>query len=295
MPHAQNRVLRRMIVPALAVAFACAGTSAHAHLHWSRVNTVDSDTIALYHFDDATTVAAPPSLPLPLGLGLTSIAAGIPLSPTTDTPGAIFTPQALALPTAQTLRSTDTISQLAGDLTIECWFKWTPEMTSSTLEIGLQSGARLVVARDEVTPANDRFGIAGTHGSYLSAPGFTSWVDVGYEEASLNEWRHLALTIHSTGIHYNPASSHDVYSTGTVGRLYLNGHPTGSFPHSFDLAGLNVHDASRVTVVMRGGEMVIDELAVWRRDWSANGVNTNPFANGRGVESSVTGWLDYRE
>lgn len=278
-------------LPALAL-LACAAGAANAHVHWTRTNSVDADTIALYHFDSATSTAAPVAASLPAGLGLSVFSGAAQLAPLADTAGAIFQPQSLSLPSAQVLRTTDTVAGLAGDLTIECWFQWLPALTSCSLEVGLRSGARIVVARDVANPANDRFGIAGTHGSFIPAPGFTSWAALGDEEASLGEWRHLALAIHSTGIHYDPVEAHDVYSTGSVARLYLNGHATGTFPFAIDVAGLKVHDASQVTVMVTSGGMALDELALWRRDWTANGAAANPFADGRGG-AGVAGWILY--
>lgn len=282
----------RVPAPALAILFACAATPLHAHLHWTRVNTVSPDTAALYRFDSNTVVASPAE-GLPPDLGLTPTSGAALLAPATDIPDSIFGPSSLGLPSAQTLRSTDTLAAMQGDVTIECWFKWNASMSTSSLEIGLQSGAKILLARDITNPANDHFGISGTHGSFVAAPGFTNWQDVGEEEAGLNEWRHLALAIHSAGIHYDALSAHDIYSTGTVGRLYLNGHPVGSFPHSIDLSGLKVHDASRVTAIMDGGGMTIDEFTVWKRDWSENGNNTNPFADGRGASAGVKQWRMY--
>jgi hypothetical protein len=225
MPFATRAAWCRIIAYSLVILTACAVSPARAHVSWNRVNHVDSDTITLYHFDNTDDNVASPVSPLSPNLGLTVFSGLTPLSTIADTPGSIFTPQALNLPATQTLRTTDSVAGLSGDLTIECWFKWSPSITSATLEFGLQSGARVLVARDIGTPANDKFGVAGTHGSFVAAPDFPNWENVGEEEAGLNEWRHLALAIHSTGIHYDPIGAHDVYSTSTTGRLYLNGHP----------------------------------------------------------------------
>jgi hypothetical protein len=278
---------------ALAIAFACVAAPCPAHVHWQQTNGVMPETVAIYHFDQLTTAVASPAPGLPVGLGLTVSSGAQSLTHITDTPGTIFEPGALALHNTQTMRSTDAIAQLDGDLTIECWFKWTPGVTSSTLELGLQSGAKIMVARDTTTPANDRFGVSATHGSFRSAPDFPNWIAVGEEEAGLDEWRHLALAIHSTGIHYDSLAGHDVYSTGTVGRLYLNGHETG-FGTAMDLSGLKVHDTSQITITIRGGSMAVDEFAIWKRDWTGNGSVSNPFANGRGP-ASVTNWLEYHD
>lgn len=292
MSYALKRAWHRSFVSALAIAIAGSVMPAHAHVHWTQRNNVTADTVALYHFSDTNTTVAAPASPLAQGLGLTVFSGATSLVPVADTPGAIFNPQGLNLPATQTLRATDTASAVDGDITIECWFKWSTGVTSATLDIGLQSGAKIRIARDASTPANDKFGVAGTHGSFIPVPEFTNWTDVGEEEAGLNEWRHLGLTIHSTGIYYDAVANHDRYSTGTVGRMFLNGHVTGAAVHTIDLSGLKVHDASGITIIMTGGGMVVDELAVWRKDWSANGATPNPFANGRGG-AAVNDWLDY--
>jgi hypothetical protein len=61
-----------------------------------------------------------------------------------------------------------------------------------------------------------------------------------------------------------------------------------------DLSGLKVHDTSGVTVIMRGGGMVVDEVTLWKRDWSDNGAAANPFADGRGA-AAVDNWARYNE
>jgi len=289
-----QRVWRGALHPMLVVIITSLVVPAYAHVHWNRVNGVDPETIALYHFENASAQVAPPSENLAPNLGLT-VFSGASITSTIDTPDTIFQPNALTLDATQTLRTTATVTDLAGDLAIEFWFKWAPDMTSSTLEVGLSSGARLMIARDTANPANDRLGVAGTHGSYMSAPGFTNWADFGEEEASLNEWRHLALSIHSTGIHFDQAAAHDVYSTGTTGLVMYNGHPVGFTPFSFNLSGLRVHDASRLTVVMRGAAIAIDELTIWRRDWTENGTKLDAFSNGRGGQTRVSGWEIYDE
>lgn len=270
-------------------------TLAHAHVHWTQTNNINSNTVALFHFDDASTTAAMPAAGLAPDLGFTVYTGSAAfLSPVTDTPGSIFLPQALNLPATQTLRTTTSVSGLDGDLTIETWFKWQPSLAACSLDIGLQSGAKIRIVRDTLNSANDRFGISGTHGSYITAPGFTNWAAMGDEEASLGEWRHLALTVHSAGIHYDPVAAHDVYSTGTIGRLYYNGHAVGSFPYEINLSGLQVHAASRLTIVVTGGGMALDELTVWKQDWSDNGTVPNPFSNGRG-NAGVREWVEYDE
>jgi hypothetical protein len=254
---------------------------------------VAADTVALYHFSDAWTTVAQAAAPLAEGLGLTPTSVAAPISTTVDIPSAVFSPRALSLYGTQNLRTTDTVANLQGDLTVECWFKWTPAVTSATMEIGLVSGAKIRVARDLIQPENDHFGVAGTHGAFRTPAGFVNWGTVGEEEAGLNEWRHLALCVHSTGLVFDPQQNHDVYAPGSVGRLFLNGHAVGVPVDTIDLAGLAVHDASRVGVTMQGAGMMVDEVTVWRRDWSDNGTNVNPFSNGRGGDAGVKNALRY--
>lgn len=290
--HAFEEAGARITAGLMVMAAACLAVPAYAHVHWTRVNAVDASTVALYHFENVTEHHAPAECPLPDGMALIPSSVLQPIVPLEDTAGTIFGTHSIALST-QTLLSTLSAPNLDGDLTIECWFKWLPTMTSSTLEIGLRSGARIHVARDVLHSGNDRFGIAGTHGSFVDAPGFTNWVDVGEEEASLNEWRHLGVTIHSTGLEFNPTLGHDVYMSGSVARLYLNGHAVGLHPYAIDIAGLQVHDGSRIAITMRGDGVAVDEFAVWRKDWSENGTEDNPFSDGRGEQADVAEWSLY--
>ena len=48
-----------------------------------------------------------------------------------------------------------------------------------------------------------------------------------------------------------------------------------------------------MTVISRGGGTALDELTLWSRDWTENGVVDNPFANGRGA-AAVDDWALYR-
>lgn len=279
---------RGAAVCCLPVALGLGGMDARAHVHWSRPNDADPDCLALYHLNDASAapgsvLAAAPGQPAGHGL-LVGPPAGLPMTITADVAEPFLGPGALALGSAQTAESGDSLAGLDGDLTIEFWFKWEPSMTSSSLQVGLGSGARLQVTRDVSNPAHDRFGVAATHGDFRPAPGFTNWADVGSEEAPLDRWIHAALTITSAGIHNDPALAHDVYSTGTVARFYLNGHATGAAPHTLDLTGLRVHDASRLQIrCLDGGGVLIDEVTVWKKDWSDGGTASHPFSDGRGA------------
>lgn len=280
---------------ALACVLICTST-AQAHVDWTRVNDADPRVVGLYHFDD--TANSPGNLlradscwpsdrhlviGTPTGTGLIMV---------NDTPEPIFNPYALHLRSPQINDSPINIPDLGGDLTIEFWFKWDAALTSSSLEVGLRSGAKLHITRHVGTPANDLFGISGTHGDYRSAPGFVNWPTVGIDEAPLGEWMHIAVAIHSTGITYDasPGVLHDVYNPGTIARIYLNGHPVGSSPHTLDLSGFKVHANSRLRINNLAGAIKVDEVTIWAHDWSANGTAVNPFGNGRGSGNCVPTW-----
>jgi hypothetical protein len=261
-----------------------------AHVHWTRGNQLDSDLIALYHFDSHNT--APGDVlavvnGLPANRGLTvGATAGAGTSAVHDTAESFLGPHSIRMSSTQDLLSAATVPNTDGDLTIEFWFKWDPTVTSQRVTVGLASTAKIVIARDTINPTNDRFGIEFTHGDYVSAPGFTNWEDVGDEEASLGEWRHYAVTIHSTGMTYDPVSNHDKYNADTEAIFWLNGHATGSSPHKVSLEGMQVHDASRIRIRNTNGTIFIDEFTIWAKDWAQNGAVHHPFSNGRGVPPS---------
>jgi hypothetical protein len=184
---------------------------------------------------------------------------------------------------------------------VEGWIKWPTNFTSGTVTFGLRSGVRIQVTRDLANPANDRFGIASVHGTYASAPGFTNWVAVGTEEAPLNEWIHVAMAFTPLGEYYDPATSHDHYTTGTVARLFLNGHLFGTAPNTTipigGLAGLQWHDPTRVRVggtIPSGSSILVDEVSIWKRDWTQDGTVLNAFNNGRqAAPAGVQDWASY--
>lgn len=292
-----NFALRGMRVHATAtmifsVVLLCTNAGAHA-INWDRVNAVDADTLALYHFDNATADLAPVESPLNAGLDLAPSSALAPITVSSDVVSGIFAPQSIRLMTTQTLQSTSALTDVSGDLTIEFWFKWLPTMTSSTLQVGLGSGARVLLARDVLYPVNDRFGVGGGHGTFRSAPGFVDWPSVGEEHADLNTWYHIGLAIHSTGIVYDEVSGHDAYAAGSVARMYLHGHAVGIPVTEIDLGGMQVHNSSRVTVRIAGAGVALDELAIWKKDWTANGTNPDPFGDGRGGDARVENALEY--
>ncbi len=261
-----------------------------AHVHWTKGNQLDSDLIALYHFDSHDTapgdiLAVVDGLPANRGL-VVGATAGTGTSAVHDTAESFLGPHSIRMTSTQDLLSAASVRDTDGDLTIEFWFKWDPSVTSQKVTVGLASTAKVVIARDTINPANDRFGIEFTHGDYVSAPGFTNWEVVGDEEASLGEWRHYAVTIHSTGMTYDPVSNHDKYNPGTEAIIWLNGHATGSSPHKVSLEGMQAHDASRIRIRNTNGTIYIDEFTIWSKDWAQNGSLHNPFSNGRGVPPS---------
>lgn len=278
-----------------AVALALFSTAApvQAHVFWTQVNSVHSTTLFLSHGDHATSTLLPAEPPLPVELGLTPTSATATITTSPDVVGSIFGPQSVTLTKDQTLQSTASLAGVSGDLTVEFWFKWLPDMTSSTLEFGLGSGARILVARNTADPAKDRFGVAAPHGSFRSAPGFVSWVATGDEYASLNIWRHIGLTIHSTGTVLDGITGQRVYGPGSTGRMYYYGHLMGIDPDTtIDLAGLPIQETSSVILRMAGAGMAVDELTIWSKDWSDNGLHNNPFGNGRG-NAIIEDALDY--
>jgi hypothetical protein len=134
-----------------------------------------------------------------------------------------------------------------------------------------------------------------THGTFVSAPGFTNWSDVGDDEAPLGEWIHVAVAIDSTGSTFDVPSNHHKYNPGTVARFYLNGHAVGNAPHTVALDGvLDIHaEGSVLTIRNVSGTANVDEVAIWGVDISAGGSVANPFADGRGagVQTAVEHWM----
>jgi len=262
---------------------------------WTQGNSVNPDTAGLYHFDETSVV---PGGTIQAAPGLTPDADLVAVTPSgtgmdfpADVAYPFFAPHSVRLKSVQSAESSGTLQSFDGDLTIECWFKWDPAFTSGTMQFGLSSGAKLVVGREVTNPANDKFGLLFSHGDYINATGFTNWVDVGDEEAGLGDWRHLGVTIHSTGLVFNADLGHDVYSTGSVARIYLNGHAVGIFPNTIDISGMRAHPESKIQLRCSAGSGIyVDEFTVWRYDWSQNGAISNPFSNGRGAVAAVAEW-----
>jgi len=282
----------RNVLP-LAVALAAIVSTASAHVHWTRSNSVDPATIALYHMDNVTTVSIPAAAPLSSDRGLQKSSLSDQLTTTSDTAWPFFQPASLQTSGQQVLLSGYAHPGCTGDLTIECWFKWTSDLTSSSLEIGFQSAARLRLVRDEANHANDRLELAGIHGTRAPHPEFPGWDEIGPEEASLDTWRHLGITIHSTGATFDASRGAYVYDPGSVARIYLNGHRLGVNTTTISLTGLQVQQVSNLTMTASGNGLVVDEVTIWSKDWSENGNVTSPFSNGRGDVSGVEDALSY--
>jgi len=290
----------RAPIASLVLAFCV--SAAHAHVDWTQVNQVDPGLFGLYHFDDST-AAVGDVLDVPFGInasrGLTVAALtppGAGMSVSTELVEPFFGPGSLRLDGAQRADSAFVIpSGAAGDTTIEFWLKWDAAPSASEIQVGLRSSAKVRIVRDTANPANDRFGILATHGDYTSAPGFVDWPTVGTEEAPLDEWIHVAMTVHSTGFTYDSLAGHDRWNAGSTARLYLNGHAVGSAPHTVSVESMQVHDDSKLTVNNISGAVTIDEVAVWSSDLSNDGAVATPFADGRGSGvSAVADWAAFR-
>jgi hypothetical protein len=286
------------------------GAAAVAHVNWTQVNGPHPDLAVVYSFSETGPLTVDTMAVAP-GLGQSPDLALVPALPnpttasialtSTDVVSAPFGPRSLLLPSRQILDTTATVGTLptTGPLTIEGWLKWPTGFDSASLTFGFRSGARILVTRDVNNPANDRFGVAATHGSYVSAPGFTNWVDVGTEEAPIGDWIHVAVTLSvEDPIYFEPATNHDHYTTGTLARFFLNGHLVGPTNNTAvnvgGAAGLQLHNPSRVRVgTLSGGNVLVDEVAIWNRDWSANGTVLNAFDNGRVIPAAVQDWAMY--
>ncbi len=272
-----------------------------AHVHWTKLNQADPSLVGLYHFDSDNSqtgqmLHVAEAMPEERGLVIQA-PDGEGLSKTQETNGELFAPHALVFHSPQKVESEDVVHGVEGDLTIEFFLRWDPDMTESSIEIGLSAGPKLRITRNVENPSQDQYGIQATHGDFVSAPGFPNWEALGEEEAALGEWRHVGVTIHSTGIHFDESLQHDVYNQGTVARFYWNGHLTGTVPAAVDLTGVRVHDHSPVVINNIAGTITIDEFAVWNTDWSENGANHSPFADGRGIgtfQSHVNSWNLFR-
>lgn len=286
------------IVANLLAAFALLAVPAvlSAHVVWTQGNQADPAILGLYHFEQS---GAPSS-----GVGIQNVfgasspgellvqsPVGTGFSFSSSTAGLPFGTQSLR---ANGVQRADSLGlfESAADTTIETWLKWDPAPAASGIEIGFRSSAKLRIVRDPLNPTSDRFGISGTHGSFVAANGFTNWTDIGTEEAPFDEWIHVAVAIHPTGLQYNSLEAHDEYTPGSVARFYLNGHLFGT---ATDVAGLLVHDESKLTINVLSGAAQVDETTIWNADLTNDGAVTGPFANGRGTGLTAAGetWQVY--
>jgi hypothetical protein len=316
-----SRVLLRPLVAALMML--CAMSS--AHVVWTQVNQSDADAIAVYHLNDSvftvgSALAVAPDWSTSRSLTIQAVTGPAPgFTSSANVPDTFFG-TSLRMDGAQRADSAknfgyddpayvgaDLNGALPGDnnfgpdlvdkdVTIGFWLKWDAAPSASSIEIGFRSGSKLRITRDTVTPANDQFAVVATHGTTVSAPGFTNWDVLGTEEAPLDEWIHLSVTIDSTGSTYDSLSGHWRYNADTVGRFYLNGHPVGVAPHTAAFDGLlDFHsESSLLTIRNISGAVTIDEVAIWGTDLSVGGTAAAPFANGIGSgASSVDDWMSY--
>jgi hypothetical protein len=282
---------------AMALAVLSGASWAPAHVDWTQVNQPDPQTLALFHFDEhhhdlfVNEEGLAPSFDLHV-----SAPSGEEFGfEHKDLPDAIFAPHAIHFRSAQRAESSAEAAGVDGDLTIEFWFQWDPALTTQRIEVGFAESLRLVIARDASNPANDLFGVAGAepHGDFRSAPGFVDWPTVGSEEASLGEWRHVAVAIHSTGLVHDMGLDHDVYAAGSRGRFYLNGHLTGVSETVLDIEGMRGHEHSTLVIDNKEGLFYIDEATFWTKDWSDNGAVGFPFGDGRGAGAPpATPWTE---
>jgi hypothetical protein len=307
-----STALPRTVRFALLTALIPVASMAPAHVNWTQANGPHPDLVAHYQFSEAGVLTVNQQSVAP-GPGLSPNLALVPATPSpttapiaatsTDILSSVLGPRSLQFNSTQVLDTTPTLGNLSGTtgpLTIEGWFKWPTGFTSGTVTFGFRSGLRIQISRDTSNPANDRFGLAATHGSYVSAPGFTNWVDVGVNEAPIDEWLHVAATVTPLGTYFEPSTNHDHYTTGTVARLFLNGHLFGIQPNTTlnigGVAGLQWHDPTRVrvnAVLPVGGSILVDEVSIWKRDWSQNGTVLNAFNNGRSQPAAVHDWAIY--
>lgn len=275
-----------------------------AHVTWTRANAVagtGAPLLALYHFGEdpvstGTVFANAAGLNSAFNMTLAAPTSGPGFASSTDLVGAFLGTHSLALQGNQRADSPAGTGVLWGgqdDCTVEFWFKWGTDVDNDEIQVGLRSAVKIWIRRDQTTPANDRFGIATTHGDTAQVPGFTDWVAVGATEAPLDEWLHVGVTVHSTGYHLDIGLNHEVWDAGSTATVYLNGHAAGTGP--IDLTGVRGHPDTRVSAISLSGSTLIDELSIWGSDLSANGTITTMFNEGRdGVFSSaVSDWQLY--
>ena len=290
-----------------AAALTVSAAVSFAHVTWTRLNAPDPTNFAVYHLDDVgpftdgSIVASSQHNsvfdlvvdPTFIGTGtVTSSAETFSVPPVSGNTGSL---------TFSGLVNTTIPSTAAGvltpnfnDNTVEFWFKWpVPFTTPQEVRVGSSAGAKILIKRDPVTPANDRFGLVFSHGDTVSAPGWvngtTTWADFP-TEAPLGDWIHVAVATDSTGVESTSAAAialgHELYQPGTRAWIYVGGHKWGLAPNDFiDLGnntevdptnypsgrGIRTHDAARIRIENITGTIQIDELTVWGTDLSNAG------------------------
>ncbi|MCC6547811.1 hypothetical protein IT570_11655 [Candidatus Sumerlaeota bacterium] len=297
---------------AISATFVLAGTAAvsTAHVTWTRLNLPDPTNFAVYHLDDtgpfpdgATVASSQQNAIFDLIVDPTFVGGG-----TVTSSSETFTVPAISNDSGTNAGSlifsgtvnTTIPSTAAGvltpnfnDNTVEFWFKWpVPFTTPQEVRVGGSAGAKIIIKRDPVTPANDRFGLLFSHGDTVPAPGWvngtTTWNDFP-TEAPLGDWIHVAVATDSTGVETSsPAAvalGHELYQSGSRAWIYVSGHKFGTTPDFIDLGnnldvdpvnyptgrGIRTHDAARFRIDNVTGTIQIDELTIWATDLSNQG------------------------
>ena len=136
---------------------------------------------------------------------------------------------------------------------------------------------------DPENPENDQLGLIDSSGAYRSAPGFTGWPTMVAGAVTPGMWRHIGIAIHSEGAETTLAGR-SVYKSGSVARYWYFGHALGR--EGVDVSGMRTAESTKILVHNVTGKIIIDEVSVWKRDWSDNGQNRAPFGDGRGSGTS---------
>jgi hypothetical protein len=274
--------LRQWAVGLLVVAVAA---PALAHVVWRRSNRVDPSVIAIYRFSDQAELAAKAFKPagglsdtLVLqvaragadAIGFVEQVASPPLGPGAAT----FTGPVIAA-------TVDEFEGAAGDLTIELWYRFDRD-SDSGFEFGFEKGPRVHVMRGKENEAMDMFMLVTTGGTpAMSAPEFFGWASLYGGDAQIGGWRHVAIAIHSTGLEESAETGGTVYKEGSAARFWWYGHNLGEGA-TVDLTGARADEKSRLVLRNMMGKIAVDEISIWKKDWSEQGQNPKVFDEGHG-------------
>ncbi|MEO8376711.1 MAG: hypothetical protein ABI579_03505 [Candidatus Sumerlaeota bacterium] len=190
------------------------------------------------------------------------------------------------------------------------------------VRVGARAAAKILIKRDPITPANDRFGLLFSHNDYVPAPGWvngtTTWNDFS-AETPIGDWIHVAVVTNTAGTETTSANAvalaHELYLPGSKAWIYVNGHKFGTSPNDFidlfnnaDVIGdapgdatytprprpVRAHNATRFQVENITGSIKIDELTFWNSDLTNGGTiaGTNPavFGDGKTPAAGVADW-----